>query len=222
MIVQWLCNDCAMIVQWLWVLINGLSSSCSSNKLPFVLPSPPIPFLQNRCLTYETSSREAEPEARSCSSNAQNQQWKLKADNTLRPRNDESKCLFLIELEETREASFHDYGFKVLPCSSSYNNKRFTFEYLSHQISGENKLHTFFKLKAKNDNFDHEGWQGQDICLAFRARRGYVGTLFERWVPEPFRCTCPSIRNELHGCIGESPPWPSDNEYPWFKFEPVE
>lgn len=204
------------------VSFNKRSIFFSLRQISYLLSYPPIPFLQNRCLTYETSSGEAEPEARSCSSNAQNQQWKLKADNTLRPRNDESKCLFLIELEETREASFHDYGFKVLPCSSSYNNKRFTFEYLSHQISGENKLHTFFKLKAKNDNFDHEGWQGQDICLAFRASRGYVGTLFERWVPQPFRCTCPSIRNELHGCIGEIPPWPSDNEYPWFKFEPVE
>ena len=183
---------------------------------------PPIPFLQNRCLTYETSSGEAEPEARSCSGNAQKQQWKLRADNTLRPRSDENKCLFLIEPEETRGTSFHDYGFKVLPCSSSYNNKRFTFEYLSHQISGEDKLHTFFKVKAKNDNFDREGWQGQDICLAFRALGGYVRTSFERWVPQPFRCTCPSIMNELHWCIGEYPPGSSDNEYPWFKFEPVE
>ncbi|CAH3150409.1 unnamed protein product [Pocillopora meandrina] len=176
----------------------------------------------DRCLTYETSSGEAEPEARSCSTTAQNQQWKLKADNTLRPRNDQNKCLFLIEPEETRGASFSDYGYKVLPCSSSYNNKKFTFEYLSHQRSGENKLHTFFKLKAKNDNFDRPGWQGQDICLAFRASGGYVGTTFDRWVPQPFRCTCPPITNELHWCIGEYPPSASDNEYPWFKFEPVE
>lgn len=181
-----------------------------------LLSYPPIPFLQNRCLSYETSS--GEPEARSCSSNARNQQWKLKADNTLRPRNDENKCLFLIEPGEMRD----DYGYKVLPCSSRYNNKRFTFEYLSHQISGENKLHTFFKIKAKNDNFEREGWQGQDICLAFRASGGYVGTTFKGWIPQPFRCTCPSIMNELHWCIGESPPRSYDNEYPWFKFEPVE
>lgn len=170
----------------------------------------------DRCLTYETG--EATPEARSCSSNAQNQQWKLNADNTLQPRNEENKCLFLIEPEEIS----HHYGYKVLPCDASYNNKRFTFEYLSHQISGENKLHTFFKLKAKNDNFDREGWQGQDICLAFGASGGFVGTAFKRWVPLPFRCTCPPIMNELHSCIGNDPPRPSDNEYPWFKFEPVE
>ena len=153
---------------------------------------------------------------------AQNQQWKLEADNTLRPRNDENKCLFLIETEEIRDTSFSYYGYKVLPCSSNYNNKKFTFEYLSHQISGENKLHTFFKLKAKNDNFDRPGWQGQDICLVFRATGGHVGTAFDRWDPQPFRCTCPSITNELHGCIGEYPPRPHGNEYPWFKFEPVE
>ena len=28
--------------------------------------------------------------------------------------------------------------------------------------------------------------------------------------------------NELHWCIGEYPPGSSGNEYPWFKFEPVE
>ena len=173
---------------------------------------PSITFLQNRCLTYETSSGEAKPEARTCSTSVQKQQWKLKADNTLRPRKYQNKCLFLIEPEETRGASFSDYGYKVLPCSLSYNNKRFTFEYLSHQISSENKLHTFFKINAKKDNFDRPGWQGQDICLAFRASGGYVGTTFERWVSQPFRCTCPSIMSCIgilvYWYIGEYPPRP--------------
>ena len=90
---------------------------------------------------------------------AQNQQWKLEADNTLRPRNDENKCLFLLEPEEISGTSFQYNGYKVLPCSSSYNNKRFTFEYLSHQpvLTSENKVHTFFNLKAKNDNFNRPG-----------------------------------------------------------------
>lgn len=110
---------------------------------------PLITFLQNRCLTYETSSGEAEPEARSCSTSAQNQQWKLRPDNTLRPRNDENKCLFLIEPEETRGAPFDGYGYKVLPCSSSYNNKKFTFEYLSHQISVRTSCTHFSNLKRK-------------------------------------------------------------------------
>ena len=160
--------------------------------------------------------------AQSCSNSAQNQQWKLEADNTLRPRNDETKCLFLLEPEEVGGTSFQYFGYKVLRCNSSYNNKRFTFEYLTHQRPGENKLHTFFKLKAKNDNFNRPGWQGQDICLVFRALAGGVGTHFSGWEAKPFRCTCPPITNELHWCISESSPTSYDSEYPWFKFEPAQ
>ena len=64
-------------------------------------------------------------------------------------------------------------------------------------------------------------WQGQDICLAFRALAGDVETRFRGWEAKPFRCICPTITNELHWCIAEYSPVPYD-EYPWFKFQPAQ
>ena len=35
-------------------------------------------------------------------------------------------------------------------------------------MPSEPTLHTFFKLKAKNDGFTSNDWQGQNLCLAHR------------------------------------------------------
>lgn len=155
---------------------------------------------------------EKTPYARPCS-DATNQQWKLNSDNTLRPKNDPSKCLFLIE---PGEGDFQYYGFKVLPCSSNYRNKKFRFEYVTQQKESEPKMHTFFKLKVKNENFGRESWRGQNICLAYRAIGGWTGTAFEDWSPMVFSCSCPS-GEDVHWCISEYVP---NFHYGWFKFEP--
>ena len=105
------------------------------------------------------------PYARKCSSNII-QLWKLNQDSTLRPKQDASKFLFLIKPGEG--TGFQTYGFKVLPCKSSYRNKRFNFEYLTQQMESEPKLHTFFKIKVKSDYFGQETWQGENLCLAWR------------------------------------------------------
>ncbi len=166
-----------------------------------------------RCLT-NLGPAENIPYARACS-NATNQQWKLNSDNTLRPKNDHSKCLFLIEPDE---GNFHPnpYGFKVLPCSSSYRNKKFKFEYLTQRREDEPKLHTFFKLKVKNDNVAWESWRGQNICLAYRPIGGWTGTSFIDWSPEVCSCSCPSGQ-DIFWCIGERL---ATAEFGWFKFEP--
>jgi len=174
----------------------------------------PIKERYDRCLTNLGGS-EATPYARECSDN-QNQQWKLYPDNTLRPKNDVNKCLFLIEPEETRKGNFQYYGFKVLSCNSNYRNKKFNFEYLTLQKASEPKLHTYFKLKVKNDNFGRESWRGQNICLVYRPIGGWTGTAFKDWSPSVFSCTCPSGQ-DIHWCLSDYVP---DFEYGWFKFEP--
>jgi len=166
----------------------------------------------DRCLTNLGSSKTT-PYARECSSN-NNQLWKLNQDNTLRPKDDTSKCLFLIE---PGEGSFQSYGFKVLPCNSNYRNKKFNFEYLTQQMETEPKLHTFFKIKVKNDNFGRETWQGQNLCLAYRPIGGWTGTAFKDWLPAVFACACPSPQ-DVHWCVSQYVP---TFEYGWFKFEPV-
>ena len=60
------------------------------------------------------------------------------------------------------------------------------------------------------------------VWLQFRALAGYVETRFRGWEAKPFRCTCPTITNELHWCVSELSPVLYDNEYPWFKFEPAQ
>ncbi|PFX15438.1 Tolloid-like protein 2 [Stylophora pistillata] len=128
-------------------------------------------------------------------------------------QDDTSKCLFLIE-PGNRDLST---GFKVLPCNSNYPNKKFNFEYLTQQMPSEPMLHTFFKLKVKNDGFTYDGWQGQNLCLAYRPIGGYTGPAFQDWSPRPFACVCPSPPN-VPWCIGDFVP---NFEYGWFKFEPV-
>ena len=159
--------------------------------------------------------RDKIPFARACS-DATNQQWKLYADNTLRPKSDTSKCLFLIEPGEVRSAFLY-YGFKVLPCSSRYRNKKFMFEYLTLEIESEPKLHTFFKLKVKNQNIGHANWQGKNICLEYNWTYMYR---FERddWLPDIVSCTCPSDSADLFSCMVD---FASQNSFGWFKFEPV-
>ena len=164
-----------------------------------------------RCLT-NLGPAEKTPYARPCSDDT-SQQWKLNADNTLRPKNDPSKCLFLIE---PGEGDFPTSGFKVLPCSSSYRNKKFRFEYLTQQMESEPKMHTFFKLKVKNENFGHESWRGQNICLAYKPIGGYTGASFIDWSPSVYACSCPS-GGDVPWCIGQFVP---NFEYGWFKFEP--
>ncbi|KAL9964336.1 hypothetical protein ACROYT_G027964 [Oculina patagonica] len=173
------------------------------------------PFGQNEVRTYDRcltnlGPAQTTPFARACSDGT-NQQWKLNPDNTLRPKSNPNKCLFLIEPDEDLPTS----GFKVLPCSSSYRNKKFKFEYLTHQKEGEPKLHTFFKLKVKNENF--VTWRGHSICLAYRPTGGYTGPSFTDWSPSLFSCSCPSGEGVFH-CIGENPP---TSEFGWFKFEPT-
>ena len=56
----------------------------------------------------------------------------------------------------------------MLPCNSNDLNKKFNFENPTRQMPSEPTLHTFFKLKAKNDGFTSDGWQGQNLCLAHR------------------------------------------------------
>lgn len=110
----------------------------------------------NRRLT-NLATAEVKPYARACTEGTK-QQWKLNADNNLRPKKDPRKCLSLIE---PGEGDFQYYGFKVLPCSDNYRNKKFMFEYLTQQIASEPMLHTFFKLKVENENFYRESWRGQ-------------------------------------------------------------
>lgn len=170
-------------------------------------------FFPNRCLT-NLAPAEVTPYARACTDGA-NQQWKLNADNTLRPKNDPSKCLFLIE---PGEGGFNPYGFKVLPCSDNYRNKKFKFEYLTQQMASEPTMHTYFKLKVKGENFGCKGWQGKNICLAYKPVNGWVtGAGFKGWVPIESSCSCPS-EECLFNCISQSVPI---SDYGWFKFEPV-
>jgi len=159
------------------------------------------------------ATAEHTPYAGACTHNT-NQQWKLNADNTLRPKNDPSKSLCLIE---PGEADFQYFGFKVLPCNSNYRNKKFMFECLTQKIASEPMMHTFFKLKVKNENFGRESWPGQNICLGYRPIGGYTGPKFKDWSPSVFSCSCPS-GGDLHHCIDRFVP---TFEYGWFKFEPV-
>ncbi|PFX28976.1 hypothetical protein AWC38_SpisGene6250 [Stylophora pistillata] len=163
-----------------------------------------------RCLTNLGS--ETTPYARACTDN-HNQLWKLNSDNALRPKDDSSKCLFLIEPGNSDLST----GFKVLPCNSNYPNKKFNFEYLTQQMPSERMLHTFFKLKVKNDGFTYDDWQGQNLCLAYRPIGSYTGPAFQDWSPRPFACVCPSPPN-VPWCIGD---FVANFEYGWFKFEPV-
>ena len=168
-----------------------------------------------RCLT-NLGTQQTSPNGRACTEN-DNQLWKLYDDNTLRPKNDPDKCLFLIEPGEQTP-----YGFKVLPCSSSYNNKKFLFEYLTNQIEGQPKImHTFFKLKAKNENFDYQNWQGKELCLAYRPVGGWTSPgKFVDWAPYVFSCTCPSPTDlNIPWCIGSDTVPTFD--YGWFVFEPL-
>lgn len=169
-------------------------------------------YFHFRCLTNLGTS-ETTPHARACTDNP-NQQWKLYKDNTLRPKNNDKNCLFLIEPDE---GNFDTYGFMVLPCSSKYRNKKFNFEYLTKQDAMDPTMHTFFKLKVKNENFGRKSWRGQNICLAYRPRGGWTGTSFIDWDPLPFSCSCPRGK-DIHFCIGENTP---NSHFGWFKFEPV-
>ena len=169
-------------------------------------------FFPNRCLT-NLATADVTPYARACTDGA-NQQWKLNADNTLRPKNDPSKCLFLIE---PGEGDFNSYGFKVLPCSNNYRNKKFKFEYLTQQMASEPTMHTYFKLKVKGENFGRESWRGQNICLAYKPVNGWVTAgVFIGWAPIPSSCSCPT-GEDMFTCIGQYVP---NFEYGWFKFEP--
>lgn len=166
----------------------------------------------DRCLT-NLATADVTPYARACTDGA-NQQWKLNADNTLRPKNDPSKCLFLIE---PGEGDFNSYGFKVLPCSNNYRNKKFKFEYLTQQMASEPTMHTYFKLKVKGENFGRESWRGQNICLAYKPVNGWVTAgVFIGWAPIPSSCSCPT-GEDMFTCIGQYVP---NFEYGWFKFEP--
>ena len=157
---------------------------------------------------------EAIPFARECS-NSENQQWKLYADNTLRPKNDINKCLFLMEPAEEAFSPSDDY--KLLPCSSSYGNKKFTFEYLTQEESNEPKIHTFFKLKVKNNGPGRDSCQNQNIYLVYRPRmEGWEGTALEDLSPSMFSCPCPDSGPDAHNCLNDTYSKPG-----WFTFEPV-
>ena len=101
-------------------------------------------MLQCRCLINIGS--DTTQYARACTNN-HNQLWKLNSDDTLRPKDDTSKCLFLIEPGNS-DLSFR---FKVLHCNFNYANKKFNFEYPTRKMPSEPMLHSFFKLRAKND-----------------------------------------------------------------------
>ena len=105
----------------------------------------------------------------------------------------------------------------MLPNDSNYPNKKFNFEYLRQQMPSEPMLHAFFTLEMKNDGFTYDGWQGQNLCLAYRPTGGYTGPTFQDWSPRSFAGARLSPPN-VHWCINE---FVSTFKYGWFKFEPL-
>ena len=90
----------------------------------------------------------------------------------------------------------------MLPSDSNYPNKKFNFEYLRQQMPSEPMLHAFFTLEMKNDGFTYDGWQGQNLCLAYRPTGGYTGPTFQDWSPRSFAGARLSPPN-VHWCISE-------------------
>ena len=164
-----------------------------------------------RCMT----SGGQEPQKAEICTDSTNQQWILKEDNTLRPKNHPDKCIFLIE---PTNRDFDRYGFKLLDCSSNYPHKQFYFEYMTNQIADQPLLHTFFKIKLKGTEYTHGTWNGQSICIDYGKGQGEAN--YDDWLQFVGSCSCPvPYEHELFQCV---PDYLTQSSHGVFVFEPVD